>query len=272
MRVSSLLLIAALTSFGAAPMSHAQSVTRLNVGQRLERADLLAPGSHLYLRYTVKSGTRKVIDLWRRDVHLESHDGRMLLHVVQHWDGVGEHAYALEQDAWFEPGTFRPLTQVKRLTRDGKTTVGGYRFLPEKVIGMGDLPDNVHRDFSIAEPEPAYNFETDMELLSMLPLADGYVVSIPFYDPGLDPPKRYIFKVAGSERVRTADGRFVECWVVTADYGLPNPPTRFWFAKQSQLLLKEERLQEDGSTLVKTLVMPDDAIDGASAPTGDSRS
>ncbi|HZT01024.1 MAG TPA: hypothetical protein VFA39_02025 [Steroidobacteraceae bacterium] len=266
MKISSLLCLVALTVASLGTNVHAEAPTQLQVGQSLARARLLLPGSHLYLRYNLKNGKREVIDIWRRDVRLEPHDGRRLLHIVQRWDGVGEHAYALEQDAWFEPATFRPITQVKRVTRDGKTTVGGYRFLPDKVIGMDDLPDNVRKGFSIPEPEPAYNFETDMELLSMLPLAEGYVVSIPFYDPGLDPPQRYIFKVAGSERIRAADGPPVDCWVVTADYGLPDPPTKFWFDKQTQVLLREERLQKDGSILVKTLVTPDTAIDRPNAP------
>ena len=262
MRVWSLLCLAVLTGSSLGNVAHAETATQLRVGQPLARAGLLTPGSHLYLRFTVRKGARQVIDIWRRDIRLEPRGGRMLLHIVQRWDGVGEHAYALEQDAWFEPSTFRPLTQVKRVIRDGKTTIGGYQFLSDRVVGMDDLADNVRKGFSIPEREPAYNFETDMELLSMLPLANGYVVSIPFYDPGLDPPKRYTFKVAGSERIRGADGRPVECWVVTADYGLPDPPTRFWFDKQTQVLLREERLQKDGTTLVKTLVTPDTALDG----------
>lgn len=253
-----MLWIGALLAAGLGAPASAGTVTPLHVGEVLPRARLLTPGVHLYLRYTVKGGGRQLIDIWRREIRLEPHDGRPMLHIVQRWDGVGPHPYVLTQDAWFEPGTFRPITQVKTVTRDGKTQTGGYRFYPDKVVGIDDLPGNLRKGFSIREPEPAYNFETDMETLQMLPLRAGYEVSIPFYDPGLDPPQRYIFKVAGSERIRTAGGRMADCWVVTADYGVPEPPTRFWFDKQTQVLLREERRAKDGSVLVKTLVTPDD--------------
>ena len=123
MRVWSLLCLAVLTGSSLGNVAHAETATQLRVGQPLARAGLLTPGSHLYLRFTVRKGARQVIDIWRRDIRLEPRGGRMLLHIVQRWDGVGEHAYALEQDAWFEPSTFRPLTQVKRVIRDGKTTI-----------------------------------------------------------------------------------------------------------------------------------------------------
>lgn len=257
MTVARISWLAALAAAAVMGVAHAQTVTQLRVGDPLARAQRLTPGAHLYLRYTVKGGTRTLLDIWRREIRVEPHDGRPMIHIVQEWDGVGEHAYLLTQDAWFETATLRPITQVKTVTRDGKTQVGGYRFYPDKVVGMDELAGNTRKGFSIAEPEPAYNFETDMETLQMLPLRTGYVVSIPFYDPGLAPPKRYIFKVAGSERIRAADGRLADCWVVTADYGLPDPPTRFWFDKHTQLMLREERAQKDGSTLVKTLVVPD---------------
>lgn len=242
----------------------AASTAELHVGDALARARLLAPGARLYLRYNVKGDSRELIDMWRREIRIEPLDGRKAIHIVQRWDGIGEHPYVLEQDAWFEVKTFRPITQLKRVTRDGKTTVGGYRFYPDKVVGMDEVPDNVRKGFSVADPGPSYNFETDMELLQMLPLGPGYEVSIPFYDPGLQSPKRYIFKVAGAERIHMPDGRLVDCWVVTADYGRPDPPTRFWFDKRTQVLLREESLQKDGSTLVKTLVTPDVELSQAS--------
>lgn len=260
MKIPMLLSIAVLTTGLSMNVdAHAAVVTQLHVGEPLTRAHLLTTGEHLYLRYTENGQARKLIDIWRREIRLEPHEGRRMIHIIQRWDGVGEAAYVLTQDSWFEPDTFKPITEVKTVTRDGKTQIGGYRFYPDKVVGIGDLPGNVRKGFSIVEAEPAYNFETDMETLQMLPLASGYAVSIPFYDPGLDPPKRYIFRVAGSERIPTADGRLADCWVVTTDYGLPDPPTKFWFDKRTQLLLREERPQKDGAILVKTLIAPDSA-------------
>lgn len=233
--------------------------TALDVGQPLARAGLLKPGVHRYLRYTVQDGKRSTKDIWSREVRFETVDGKPQLRIVQRWDAVGEKSYTLKQDSRFEAGTMRPLTHVREATRDGKTETAGYRFLPGKVVGMAELPDNARKDFVAESPEPAYNFETDMEFLQSLPLAPGYAASIPFYDPGRDPPKRYVFKVAGSDRLPGADGRDIDCWLVTADYNQPGHVTRFWFAKRSQVMIREESPMPDGSVLVKTLLPPEAA-------------
>ena len=227
----------------------------LHVGDRLARFDMLQPSVRRYLRYKVVSGHREILDIWTREVRFEAEDGERRLHILQEWDGAGADPYVLHVDAWFEPGTFRPLTYVKTVSRGGKTQVGGYRFLPDRIVGLDDLPGNVRKGFSQPSPEPAYNFETDMEFLEALPLAAGYSVNINFYDPGLEPPARYTFKVADSDAIRAADGRLIDCWVVTADYNDPKAvPTRFWFAKKDQVLVREESRLPDGALLVKTLL------------------
>ena len=151
----------------------------------------------------------------------------------------------------------RPLTHVKVLTRDGTTTVGGYRFLPDKIVGMDDLPDNSRKDFLQPSAEPSYNWETDMEFLQALPLADGYAASINFYDPLQDPPARYIYKVEGSGKIAEPDGSDIECWIVSIDFKREKASSRFWFAKKTQVLMREETSMPDGSTLVKTLLNPE---------------
>ncbi|HMA52005.1 MAG TPA: hypothetical protein VKP60_19740, partial [Magnetospirillaceae bacterium] len=80
--------------------------------------------------------------------------------------------------------------------------------------------------------------------------------SLPFADPGLSDPKRYVFKVAGSETMTGVDGRPVECWIVTGDYNTGNVRARFWFDKKTQVMLHEEAIaSEDGQQiLVKTLL------------------
>jgi len=256
-----------LAAFGAGAVSAASAPgaraeeARLHVGDALPRFSLLTPGVHRYVRYQIEGEKRTVIDLWSRRVSFEQKDGRALLHLSQRWDEVNVKpggAQSLEQDSWFEPSTFRPLTHVRRVTRDDKVTQGGYRFLPDKVVGMSELPDNLRRDFSLAYAEPAYNFEYDMELLQTLPLAEGYVANIEFYDAGVDPKAdRYVFKVAGSDRIRSWAGAPVDCWLVTADYNTGKVVSRFWFDKHSQVLVREEQVQADGSTLVKALLPPE---------------
>jgi opacity protein-like surface antigen len=251
---------AVASALGAASAQAAE--TPVKVGEPLARFALLKPGVHRYVRYKIEGDKRTLIDLWVRRISFEPKDGRTLMRISQRWDEVNVKPGAtktLEQDSWFEPSTFRPLTHIRRATKDDdKVVVAGYRFLPDKVEGLADLPDNSRKDFSLAYAEPAYNFELDMEFLQALPLADGYAANIVFYDAGIDPKAdHYVFKVAGSDRIVGWDGRPVDCWVVTADYNTGKVRSRFWFDKKSQVLIREEAPLDSGGTLVKTLLPPE---------------
>jgi hypothetical protein len=239
----------------------AAELVRIHVGQPLARFSMLQPGAHRYLRYTVgPDGQRNAVDIWERRISFApAPDGKAGMHIVQRWDEVGSKT-VLTQDSWFDRGTFKPITHIRHVEKDGKSQLGGYRFAAGKVVGMPDLPDNLRRDFVMLMPEPSYNFEYDMELLQALPLAAGRTFDIPFYDAGIDPkPDRYRFKVAGSSKVRDWDNRLIDCWLVTADYHTGKVVSRFWFDKASQVLVREEAMQPDGKLLVKALLPPESA-------------
>jgi hypothetical protein len=52
-----------------------------------------------------------------------------------------------------------------------------------------------------------------------------------------------------------ADGHAIACWVVETDAPDPNwSATRFWFAKDTQVMIREESTQKDGAVFVKTLL------------------
>jgi hypothetical protein len=250
------MVFAALVIYGEPSAGATQTM-----GTPLARFTLIESGVHRYLRYRVSGFQRAPVDIWTRAVAFEVHDGKRLMHIVMRWDKVAGPSEFIEQDSWFEPATFRPLTHVmtRKLRDAAKPEIGGYRFLPDKIVGMSELPENLRKDFVIASSEAAYNFEYDMELLQALPLAEGYSVSIPFYDPGnaQTATARYTFKVAGSDRIRGPDGRWLECWLLTADYNTGKIQSRFWFDKKTQIMIREEQPQGDGSILIKTLLEPE---------------
>ncbi len=251
--------LVALLSVGLAGATARAEATKQAVGQPLARFDHLKPGVHRYLRYKVEGDARTAIDIWSRSVRFETQGGQPRLHLAQRWDKVSGPVPWVVQDSWFETGTMRPLTHVRRLVRDGKAELGGYEFHPDRIVGMADLAENSRKDFQIASPEPAYNFEYDMELLQALPLARGYAADLVFYDPGQAPPAHYVFKVDGEGEVAGPDGRKVPCWLVTADYNTGKVASRFWFAKGSQVMIREETTLPDGALLVKTLLPPEAA-------------
>lgn len=253
-----LAIAAASLLFPAGP-AHAETV-RLKAGDELARSGLLRPGVHRYLRYTIEGNARTAIDIWTRRLSFENKDGRRLIHVTQHWDEAAPAGKTIDQDSWFEPMTFRPLTHVAVRTQNGKTTVAGYRYYPDRIVGLAGLPDNARKDFYMASPGPAFNFEYDIELLQALPLAPGYAATILFYDAGVDPrPDWYTFRVAGSDRIAGPDGHPVDCWLVTADYNKGKIVSRFWFDKRTQLMIREEETPADGSHWVKSLLPPEAA-------------
>ncbi len=53
----------------------------------------------------------------------------------------------------------------------------------------------------------------------------------------------------------TPAGGRIDCWVMTTDYNRSDfPPTRFWLAKDSQVMVKVVSPLPDGSAVVKVLL------------------
>jgi hypothetical protein len=234
------------------------AVTSVDVGTPLPRFSLVKPGIHHYLRYfRTAEGANIPLDIWAREVRFEQREGKQQMRIVQRWDGAMASptapASVKRLDSWFETATFRPLSHVRITERDGKKLVEGVSFAPDRVTGMPDLADNALKTLSVTSGEPTFNFETDIEFLQALPLAEGYEASINFYHAGGPAPKRYTFKVAGSETIAGLAGP-VDCWVVTTDYGTPGADAKFWFAKGTQLMLRQESAPRDGKVLVKTMI------------------
>ncbi|MDR6623999.1 DUF3108 domain-containing protein [Caulobacter segnis] len=230
--------------------------TPVSVGQALARFDKLKPATHRYLRYRQMGDTITPLDVWTREIRIEPDAaGVKRLHIVQHWDGSTP-GTVKTLDSWFELGTFRPFSHQRSTTgKDGQTKIEGFDFKPDRIVGLKDLPGNAQAAYDMASPQPAFNFETDMETLQALPLAAGYEAEIVFHHPGGEAPAPYRFKVTGSETLTSSAGGKVDCWVVTTDYNHPEwAPARFWLAKDSQVVVKVVSPAPDGSIWVKTLL------------------
>lgn len=237
-------------------LSAQAAVLNVDVGSQLPRIDLVKPGTHHYLRFmrTPATGASQPIDIWTREIRFEEQGGKRRMRIVQRWDGVLPKPSVRTFDSWFEPGTFRPLSHQRVSEVDGKRVVEGFVFAPDKITGMQDLAGNTHKDLSVASSEPTYNFETDIEFMQALPLAEGLDARINFYHPGgKTAPQRYSFRVTGASSIAGPSGP-VDCWVVKTDYNEPGSESTFWFAKGSQLMVRQESALPDGRVLVKTLI------------------
>jgi hypothetical protein len=231
----------------------ASSVDTLRVGQPLPRAALLLPGVHRYVRYIISGDSRRVLDLWSRQLSYEDKDGQRLMHIVQRWDAADK-SYVAIFDQTFEAKTFKPLAQSQTVTRSGATKVLSVVFAGSKVDSNSDDTSDhgkpVHEKFDME----FYNWHTDMELLQALPLKKDYVASIPFYDVGQEPPARYTYSVVGDDTIPSPDGAPIDCWVVVFKSPTTNDSLRFWFAKRNQVLVREEAPVPGEGILVKTLL------------------
>ncbi len=240
-----------------------RAMETIEVGKPLARFSLVQPATRLYLRYQVVNGARQTIDIWRRQVRFEQQDGKKRMHIAWRWDSVGERKFTSTRDYWFEPDTFRPLTITRRLAEGDKTTVAGFQYLPDRIVGMADLPDNVRKDFVQPAKIAPYAFETDMELLQALPLRSGYSVRIPFYEPGPNQPepKLYTYSVVDSGKIGAADGNAIDCWIVETPSDSPEyGATRFWISKKTQVMIREETRLKDGALFVKMLLTSDSDV------------
>jgi hypothetical protein len=117
------------------------AVQNVDVGTPLPRIALLKPGTHHYLRFlrVPASGASQLIDIWTREVRFDRQGGKERLHIVQRWDGVLPAPSVRTFDSWFEAGTFRPLSHERILDKDGKRTVEGFVFAPDKITGFPDV-------------------------------------------------------------------------------------------------------------------------------------
>ncbi|MFZ6678876.1 hypothetical protein [Undibacterium sp. Tian12W] len=253
-----------------ASFNHAQAATEtLSPGKTLSRIALLKDGTHHYLRY-FKSGDSNVpVDIWSREVQITEQNGEKRIRIRQRWDGAAippsapvstqatqanTTAATKLLDSWAQFPSFTPISHERITDKDGKHLVEGFTFSADKITGMKDLADNSQKDFVMPSAVATYNFETDIEFLQTLPLAAGYEARVNFYHPGsTSAPAYYSFKVAGEESIAGPAGN-VDCWLVTTDYNRPGTVTKFWFAKQSQIMLRQEATMPDGRTLVKTLI------------------
>lgn len=229
----------------------AMAADRIEVGSKLARFDLVQPEKRHYLRHRIVDGHDMAVDVWTREVRFDERDGVRRLHIVQQWDGPDKSEAVVTRDSWFEVGTFRPLTHVRHTEKPGTSRRERFRFEPERIVRLAE-PGQAEQ--VVESPQPAFNFETDMEFLGALALAEGYEADIVFYHPGGNPPASYRFRVAGSERLRTPGGAMVDCWLVTTDYNRPGHVTRFLLDKQTQTVLKVESPMPDGGVMVKTLL------------------
>jgi len=252
-RAWALVLCGVMAASWALPGAAQPAPQAIAVGTELPRMAQMKEGPRLYLRLREMQGVTRPIDIWRREVRFETVGGERRLHVLQSWTGPVSAPTELRLDSWFGARDFKPLTHERFFTRAEETRNEGFQFSPTGVSALASTPANTRNGFNVAFDEPAFNFETDMEMLEALPLAAGWRGRLVFYHPGGGPAAPYVFVVEGSHALPSPGGAPVDCWLVTlaAEKGDRAQASRFYVDKRSQQVLRVEQLVPDGSVIVK---------------------
>ncbi|MGM9479571.1 DUF3108 domain-containing protein [Roseateles sp. NT4] len=245
--------VATLVCAATAAQCETQVATQtLHVGDQIARLHLLTASERTYLRYNIDgNGKRSATDIWRRKVSFEGSGSDRVIRISQRWDSATPDEYRLLEEATFQAQNMKPIQIRRDVQRGGKSSSRTYRFLEGHVTGTATERSPA---LDVKLDEPMFDFVTDIELLQTLPWSPGYSVSIPFYEPGGDAPGRYRFEVVGEDRLAMPNGQTADAWVVASNYNVEDGPVkRFWFAKGTQIMIREEVTWKDGLSYIKTL-------------------
>ena len=207
-------------------------------GKRLITSQL-KPGLRQYIVYT-QDGDDKVelgLSLWLRDIRTGQRNGEPVITIAQHWYGTDTVSYRLcysvNKAADFSPIYHTETVKGKKRAFDWSAT---------KVIASDTIDDNVKKGFSLELKEPNLNWNLDIETFEMLPLGEGKIFAINFYDAGLEPPRYTIYKVTGSELLKLNGDQAVDCWklVTEGDVKGNHWSETYWISKKDHEFLKEE--------------------------------
>jgi hypothetical protein len=196
-------------------------------------------GLNQYLIYYQNPKESKSIRFWfwMRDIKTDNMNGSQVFVIEQHWYGSDTSTYRYIHSV-NNGSDFAPIFHEEII--DGKTSA--YTWKRENIAGTDSVKANIQKDFSLNFSEPNFNWNLDIETLEMLPLANNKTFAINFYDAGQDPPKYYLYTVAGSEILQTLDNKRTECWKVTTKgiSGEFSYIETYWISKDSHEFLKEE--------------------------------
>ena len=215
--------------------SYAQVDTLKNLGQQLHMENL-DMGLKQYLTYVIHKESKKVsfMAIWNRTATFETVNGNEVITVYQNLIG----------DERFQRTTYSQVNRNDFTSIFHKTEMAGkteaFNFSDTRVWGADSVVNNEKAGFEVEAKPYTLNWELDLEVLEILPYADGKKFAIHFYHPGgQTPPKFYLYDVIGSEQLNSA-GVPVDCWKLKIIYDDGVNNATFWVAKQSRQVLKME--------------------------------
>jgi hypothetical protein len=173
--------------------------------------------------------------VWDRKVSVKQVNGKDHIEVVQHWYGADStdyrYVYSLVDKENYLPTYHKTISQ--------RTGIEAFDFYYNKIKGSDSVANNKKAAFELITQKPL-NWELDLETFTLLDLKEGKRFAINFYHPGgRSNPQFYEYKVTGSEKVNTIDGKQIDCWKLRIDYNAKSYAV-FYISKKNREVIKME--------------------------------
>lgn len=216
--------------------TRAQQVDTIHIDARELLTQTLKPSKSQYLVsvHTLNPERVRNLFLWKRELSLETRNGKEVIVVNQDWQGQ-DTVFARKVYSISEKATFKPIYHFAKSPRG----IEAFNFETDRIVGADSVVNNTRKGWQVALKEPTLNWELDLEILALLPFKEGKTFAVNFYHPGArSEPQYYLYKVAGSEMLELAGGQKVDCWKLQIDYGQQNSTATFWVSKKTREVLK----------------------------------
>ncbi len=220
------------------PNAKDKAVASFQVGNSLSGTSRIVPRTAQYLLYTLlPNGNKQISSLLTRTVNVSEQGGEPTISVTQRYDGKEKVSTDVST---VKRRTLEPLTYNSDLPNQKES----FTFTPQLVQGTITPVTGEAKTVTKSLKERVFNAVVVQELIQSLPLKAGYAVSVKIYNPGkafLSPT----YRVARSERLKTANGTDIETWVIESG------GTTLWVSKRTQDLMMMKVQLNNGSQFWK---------------------
>jgi hypothetical protein len=203
----------------------------------------LKEGNNQYVCYNKDSaGKLSYLIVWERKVSFEKWKGRDAIVVSQR--GLFEDS---NRNTTEYTVSDRHTFQTIYHRRVRKTGVEAFNYDENHVEGADTVPQNTKKGFNLQFTNTPYNWELDLETLSMLPIKKiGEKMAICFYLPGKATlPRYYLIEVVRDEILPAVNGMNIDCRVIKLTFDKDNYDL-LWYSKGGHEFLKMESWSPEG--------------------------
>jgi hypothetical protein len=196
--------------------------------------------SYLIIRQKAKDSPATSMILAKMSVERKTYHDKAAIIVTQQWDrdSIVHKAYTV-----FDARDFSTLLHDTYWRSLGFDMIFDFetRKFDAKNINR-DIPDSVRiscqQELAASLSKYNLNWHDDLIIYSMLPYKANRTFMINYYDPGFGKPEEVPYTVTGSDLLTDRGGERIDCWVL--EHGDENGTEKFWIAKKTREVLKEE--------------------------------